>query len=278
MNFRLTPAVKNLLLINLGVYVLAVFIYYQYHLDINNYLGLHSFFSDQFRAYQFVSYMFMHGFISPNGSLSFGHVFYNMLALFIFGPLLESRWGSKRFIFFYLFTGIGAGLAYWAVNAYEVYQLKEAVSYYIHHPSPGEFAKLVKGFNRELYRDWLQNVKMIEFFDEHPENLEAIAWTKTKALEIYEVSTWFSMVGASGAVYGILMGAGLLFPNTEVVPLFIPIPIKIKFIVIAFGIMELYYQIKDAPNDNVAHFAHLAGMAFAYILIRYWNRRRDVFY
>jgi membrane associated rhomboid family serine protease len=216
----------------------------------------------------------MHEFVR-DGHLVFGHVFFNMLALFFLGPLLESRWGSKRFIFFYLFTGLGAGLSYWAVNTYEVYQLREAVSYYLEHPSPGEFAKLVSGYNRDLYRYWLENV---EFFDEHPGNLEAIAWSKTMALQMYEAATWAGMVGASGCVYAVLMGAGLLFPNTEVLLMFIPIPVKIKYLVIGMGIMELYLQIKDAPSDHVAHFAHLAGMAFAYILIRIWTKRRDVFY
>jgi len=255
--------------------VLAIFLYYQYRLDINQYLGLHSFFSEQFKVYQIFTHMFMHGFVKPDGSFTFSHVFYNMLALFFFGPLLESRWGSMRFVFFYLFTGLGAGLSYWAINAYEVYQLREAVAYYLQHPEPGEFAKLVSGYNRELYRYWLP---MVEAFDEHPESIEAIAWSKTKALEIYESSTWFSMVGASGCVYGVLMGAGMLFPNTEVMPMFIPIPIKIKYIVLFFGLSALYMQFKNAPNDQVAHFAHLAGMAFAYVLIRYWNKRRDVFY
>ncbi|MDB5257760.1 MAG: rhomboid family rane protein [Chitinophagaceae bacterium] len=277
MNLRITPAVKNLLFINFGVYVLAIFIYYQYQININDYLGLHSFFSKSFQAYQFVTYMFMHEFVR-DGQLVFGHVFFNMLALFFLGPILENRWGSKRFIFFYLFTGLGAGLSYWAVNAYEVYQLREAVSYYIDHPSPSGFAKLVTSYSRDLYRYWLNTEQIVEFFDENPQNIEAIAWTKTKALEIYEASTWFSMVGASGCVYGVLMGAGLLFPNTEVMLFFIPIPIKIKYLAIGLGVMELYHQIKDAPDDNVAHFAHLAGMVFAYILIRYWNRRRDVFY
>jgi len=275
MKFSLTPAVKNLLLINFGIGVLAIFIYYQYQVNINYYLGLHSFFSDQFQVYQFVTYMFMHGFISPDGGLDVSHVVFNMLGLALLGPILEKRWGSKRFIFFYLFTGLGAGISYWAVNAYEVYQLREAVSYYLNHPTPGELVKLLKGYDLQTYRYWLENV---ELFAEHPENIEVIAWSKGLAMEMYQRATWFSMVGASGCVYGVLMGAFLLFPNTEIMIFFIPIPIKIKYIAIGLGVSELYLQYKDAPDDNVAHFAHLAGMAFAYLLVKIWNRRRDVFY
>ena len=198
-----------------------------------------------------------------------------MFALFIFGPMLESYWGGKRFLFFYLFTGVGAGLSYWAVNAYEVYHLKEAVSFYLQHASPEEFVKLMSGYDRSFIREHL---KEIDTFSEYPSHPDAIAWSKTKALEIYNYASSFSMVGASGSVYGVLMAFGLLFPNTIFQSLFIPIPIKAKYIVAFYGISALYMQIKSAPDDNVAHFAHLAGMGFAFILVRYWNKRRDVFY
>lgn len=267
MQFLLTPTVKNLLIANFGVFVIGTVLATQNGIDINEYFGLHSYFSDRFQPYQFVTYIFMHG--------GFGHIFSNMFALFIFGPLLEQYWGGKRFLFFYLFTGVGAGLSYWGVNAYEVYHLKEAVSFYLQHPNPEEFVKLLSGYDRDIYRNLLTK---IELFSEYPSDPQAIAWSKDIAREIYYGASNFSMVGASGSVYGVLMAFGLLFPNTVLHYFFIPIPIKAKYVVAFYGLSALYMQIKSAPDDNVAHFAHLAGMVFAFILVRYWGKRRDVFY
>lgn len=267
MQFQITPTVKNLLIANFGVFVIGLFAQAQSGIDINNYFGLHSFFSERFEVYQFVTYIFMHA--------NFSHIFSNMFALFIFGPMLESRWGGKRFLFFYLFTGVGAGLSYWGVNAYEVYHLKQAVTAYLEHPGPDEFVKFVSGYDRTIYRSLLPQ---IEAFSETPTDPTAIAWSKSLVVEIYNASAHFSMVGASGSIYGILMAFGMLFPNTVFQSLFIPIQIKAKYIVAFYGLSALYMQIKSAPDDNIAHFAHLAGMVFAFILVRYWNRRRDVFY
>ncbi len=267
MQFLITPTVKNLLIANFGIYVIGAFLTAQYGIDINDYFGLHSYFSQRFQIYQFVTYIFMHA--------SLGHIFSNMFGLFIFGPLLERFWGGKRFMFFYLFTGIGAGLSYWAINAYEVYHLKDAVAFYLQHPNPNEFVKLLSSYDRALLRDHLEQINQ---FSEYPENADAIAWSKAKALEIYYYASHFAMVGASGSIYGVLMAFGLIFPNTLMQYFFIPIPIKAKYIVTFYGLSALYMQIKSAPDDNVAHFAHLAGMVFAFILVRYWNKRRDVFY
>jgi len=274
MQFQITPTVKNLLFANFGVYVLAIFIQIQMNVDINDFFGLHSYFSDRFQVYQFVTYIFMHAHMQ-NGHIYFAHIFSNMFALFIFGPMLENYWGGKRFLFFYLFTGVGAGLSYWAVNAYEVYHLKEAVTLYLQHPGPDEFVKFLSGYDRRVIHDALNE---IDAFSENPTDPSAIAWSKQVAIQAYSAAASFSMVGASGSIYGVLMGFGLLFPNTIFVSLFIPIPIKAKYIVAFYGISALYMQMKSAPDDNIAHFAHLAGMVFAFILVRYWNKRRDVFY
>jgi membrane associated rhomboid family serine protease len=274
MHFQITPTVKNLLFANFGVYILAILLNMQLHVDINEYFGLHSFFSDRFQIYQFFTYIFMHAYMQ-DGHIYFAHILSNMFALFVFGPMLENFWGGKRFLFFYLFTGIGAGLSYWAVNFYEVYQLKEALTAYLQHPGPDEFVRFLSGYDRSIYRSLLQET---ETFSEHPHDPTAIAWSKSTAMAIYHSAARFSMVGASGSIYGVLMGVGLLFPNTIFMSLFIPIPIKAKYIVAFYGLSALYMQIKSAPDDNIAHFAHLAGMVFAFILIRYWNKRRDVFY
>jgi membrane associated rhomboid family serine protease len=274
MHFDITPTVKNLLIANFGIYVLAILLNTQAHIDINELFGLHSYFSDQFHVYQFVSYIFMHAYME-NGQIYFFHIFGNMFALFMFGPMLERYWGAKRFLFFYLFTGIGAGLSYWAVNAYEVYQLQEAVSLYLQNPGPDEFVRFISNHDKSHYRSL---VEYIEAFSEDPTSVSKIEETKQYAKTLFQNASNFSMVGASGSVYGILMGFGLLFPNTVLMLLFPPIPIKAKYIVGFYALMELYLQMQQSEGDNIAHFAHLAGMVFAYILVRYWRNKRDLFY
>src|SRR4051812_14828146 len=139
MNLNLTPVVKNLLLINFGIFVLAFFIHTQLHVDINDYLGLYSFFSSKFNPIQYVTYMFMHSYLNPYGQISFAHVFSNMFALFMFGPMLERVWGAKRFLIFYLICRIGAGFLYSIIVNIEVYQLKEAAEAYLQHPNPDAY-------------------------------------------------------------------------------------------------------------------------------------------
>jgi membrane associated rhomboid family serine protease len=274
MYFDITPTVKRLLIANFALYGLCLLAAFSYHIDLNAYLGLHSFFSKEFHVYQFVSYMFMHAYVQ-NGQIYIFHIFSNMFALFMFGPMLERYWGPKRFLFFYMFTGIGAGLSYWAVNAYEVYHLKLAVMAYLENPSPDHFVQFLSHFNDQLYKS---NIAFIEHFSEHPHDAMLIQETTKLANDIYNQSANFSMVGASGSVFGILMGFALLFPNTELMLLFPPIPIKAKYMVGFYILWELYAQLQQAPDDNIAHFAHLAGAAFAFILVRYWNKQRNSFY
>jgi membrane associated rhomboid family serine protease len=274
MHFDITPTVKNLLIANFGIFVLALILSTQYGIDINNYFGLHSYFSPEFKVYQFVSYIFMHAFLQ-GGQIYFWHILGNMFALFMFGPMLERYWGAKRFLFFYLFTGIGAGLSYWAVNAYEVYQLQEAMLTYFQNPGPDAFVHFLSHHDQSHYRSLLE---YIDTFSEDPTNAFKIEETKQYVKSVYNQSAGFSMVGASGSVYGILMGFGLLFPNTILMLIFPPIPVKAKYMVGFYALMELYLQMQNNAGDNVAHFAHLSGMVFAYILVRYWKNKRDLFY
>jgi len=124
MRFQFTPMVKNLLIINIGIFIISIVGLQYLRIDINEIFGLHSWYSDNFKPWQFVTYMFMHSYWDQYG-VSFGHVLRNMFALLVFGPMLEERWGVKRFLFFYLFTGIGAGLLYWGVNTYETTAIKK---------------------------------------------------------------------------------------------------------------------------------------------------------
>lgn len=274
MRFQFTPMVKNLLIINIGIFLISIIGLHYFHIDLNAVFGLHSWFSDRFRPWQFVTYIFMHSYWDGYG-VSFGHVLRNMFGLIVFGPMLEQRWGVRRFLFFYLFTGIGAGLLYWGVNTYETANLKNSVESYIAQPTPEGFSNLMKKYDRENFD---HNIDYVDQFHYHPDNQSIIDQTVVYASDLYKSRAAFSMVGASGAIFGILMAFAMLFPNTELYYFFIPVPIKAKYIVAVFGLYELWAEYAARQGDNVAHFAHLAGMFFGFILIKYWQKQRNTFY
>jgi len=244
MNYRpslnsIPVVVKNLIIVNV-LMLLATFVLDKSGINLYTHLGLHFPLSDKFRLHQIFTHMFMHGDIT--------HLFFNMFALYMFGRVLESVWGPKRFLLFYLVTGIGAALIHSAVNFIEYYSVTPKMS-------ADEIA-----YVREIgYGIWAEGKN---FSNELPAKLNLILNTPT--------------VGASGAVFGILLGFGMLFPNTQLMLLFPPIPIKAKYFVIGYGVIELFLGIKG--GGNVAHFAHLGGMIFGYFMIKYWNKTLHRFY
>ena len=265
MRFSTTPIVQRLLIINVVVFAFANI--FRGSIDLDRWFALHSFYSDSFIPFQFITYMFMHA--------DLGHIFSNMFGLYIFGPMLEHFLGTKKFLTLYMICGLGAGFLYWGINAYEVHQVQEASIEYIAKPSPEAFTDFLYRNAPDIYK---QSLNFIDNFAEHPGDVQMIDETKKAASEIALRQTGFTMVGASGAIFGILMAFALLFPNTEMMLLFPPIPIKAKYLVGAYAAYEIYAQFRNSPTDNVAHFAHLAGMLFAFILIRYWKTNRNSFY
>jgi membrane associated rhomboid family serine protease len=253
--FNITPTVRNLLIINVLVFALMNFGYF----PLREW-ALHDFQSEYFWAPQLFTHMFMHGGI--------GHLFSNMFSLFIFGPLLERYWGAGRFLTFYLITGLGASLLYAGVNMYEHEQMRQDLVEYVDSPSPEEFNEyLDQHFPGTVPDQWLVN------YQRNPNDQGLIQESKRFAVEAYETVLNIPMLGASGAVFGILMAFGMLFPNMELFLIFLPIPIKAKYFVLFYGAYELYAGFQRTPGDNVAHFAHLGGMLFAYILVKYWQRQ-----
>jgi len=236
----LPPVVKNLIIIN----ALAFLAYYSFAvsfgIDLNAKLGLHYVGSDKFAPYQFVTYMFMHG--------GFGHIFFNMFALWMFGNTLENYWGPKRFFIYYFVTGIGAALFYQGVQYIEAQTI-------IHN------LKAI-GLGTE------QISEIVTLGKYNPAILQSISKTELfKLYSIYNTPT----VGASGAVFGLLLAFGMTFPNA-VIYLYFAIPIKAKYFVILYGAFELWSGLANNPQDNVAHFAHLGGMLFGFILIKMWQK------
>ena len=189
-------AVKHIIIINLLMLVLT----YLNNPLMSKWFALNPI-SFIWKPWQLVTYMFMHG--------GFGHLFFNMYTLFIFGSVLENVWGTKKFLTFYFVTGIGAALVNNGV-----------------HYLTGSFALTV---------------------------------------------------GASGAIYGILMGYAMLYPDSTLTLLFPPVSMKAKWFVLIFAGIELLLGISNNPADNVAHFAHLGGLVFAFLLLMFWKKRRRLY-
>lgn len=237
---NIPPVVKNLIIVN-ALLLFATYILERAGINLYTYLGLFFPASEHFRLHQIFTHMFMHGGIM--------HLFFNMFALFMFGRVLESVWGPKRFLFYYLVTGIGAALLHTGVNYLEYKSVISKLT-----PDQIEYVREV-GTNI-----WTEGKN---FTDPLLSKLNVLLNTPT--------------VGASGAVFGILLGFGMLFPNTQLMLLFPPIPIKAKYFVIGYGVLELYLGLSQ-PGSNVAHFAHIGGMLFGFILIKYWNKNSKHFY
>ena len=191
---RLTPVVRNLIFINVIVFLISAI------LPIESWLALWNVQSPNFRPYQLFTYMFSHA--------DFFHIFFNMLLLSFFGPILEEFWDQKNFLLFYIATGIGAAVF---------------------------------------------NILMALFFG---------------------IGVFGVMIGASGAVYGVMTAFGVIFPNMELRLLLLPVSFKAKYMVMVLGSIAIYSGFRSAPGDNTAHLAHLGGIVMAIILIQFWMRRR----
>ena len=244
-NFRpntssIPPVVKNLIIINV-LMLLASYVMELKGIDLANILGLHYIQSTEFRPYQLVTHLFMHGGLM--------HLAFNMFALWMFGRILESVWGPKRFFIFYFVTGLGAAIFYSMVN-------------YV------EFQYIASKMNHEDVQ--LVMTQGTELFNQGKNFIDPLAGKLNLLLNV-------PTVGASGAVFGVLLGFGMLFPNTELMLLFPPIPIKAKYFVLGYGAIELFMGV-TGNEANVAHFAHLGGMLFGFLMIKYWNRHDKNFY
>ncbi|AFD09352.1 rhomboid family intramembrane serine protease [Solitalea canadensis] len=220
----LPPVVKNILIINV-LFFIAMRVNPILHDFIIRYGAAFYFDSPLFRIWQLITYAFL--------QYDFGHIFFNMFAVFMFGSVIENYLGSKRFFSYYMITAIGAMILQLSLSAYQVYQLT------------GTFIP----YSQET--DITNPVVM------------------AKIQDIYSTPT----IGASGAVFGLLLAFGLLFPESLLYVYFF-FPIKAKYFVIIYGAIELWMGIANRPGDNVAHYAHLGGMLFGFILLKVWKIRK----
>jgi membrane associated rhomboid family serine protease len=240
----LPVVVKNLLIIN-GIFFLATIVFDRtLHTDLIDILGLHYISSEKFQPYQFITYMFMHG--------SLGHIFFNMFAVWMFGSAIENLWGPKRFLIYYLITGIGAALIHYTIVYFELRPVISVLDAYINDPSSVNLANL-------------QQLSLLKISG--IPNLSEVLEIKSQILNQPVI------VGASGALFGLLLAFGMMFPNS-VIYLYFAIPVKAKWFVIGYGAIELFSGVSKFSGDNVAHFAHLGGMLFGFLLIKLWKIKR----
>ena len=237
---NMTDTVKQLLIINVLFFIGSYLVP-----QANELLSLHYFESDGFKFWQPITHMFMHG--SPM------HIFFNMFALISFGSALEHFWGAKKFLFFYLSCGIGAALIHSGVNYYHFHDgLNVLLS---HNVDKGQIIELL---NQGKYdTTWLEFISQSE-------------------LEKMYSSYLTPAVGASGAIYGLLVAFAFMFPNAELMMMFIPVPVKAKYFVPVIVLLDLFSGVTGFSlfGGNIAHFAHVGGALIGFIMMWYWKKNQ----
>lgn len=230
--------VKNLIIINALFFLARYTLGQLFHYDLNDSLGLYYYNSPEFSPWQFVSYMFMHG--------GMAHLFFNMFALWMFGTQIENRWGPKRFLNYYLITGFGAAFLHYLIIHFQVIGLEA-------HFTGEQISALVNSGT-----------------------FDSTSPLFNKARSLYGLYHT-PVVGASGSVFGLLLAYGMTYPN-QVIYLNLLFPIKAKYFVILYGLIEFIGGVQNTAGDNVAHFAHIGGMLFGFILIKFWKKNDLNFY
>ena len=259
--FAQYPVVTNLILINLVLLVATWLGESTFHIDLVDILGLHYPESAKFRPYQIVTHLFMHGGLT--------HLFFNMFALWMFGRILEYEMGSKRLFFYYIFTGLGAAAVHTLVNYIEFSILKGQIADVLNQLSPDSLDLFISQHFSQYHAYFYEN--LIAHWANDPSNPLYLEQARQALLQVLQLQMDIPTVGASGAVFGILIAFAMLFPNVTLYLLIPPIPLKTKWFVLIYAAIEIYLGFTQ-PGSNIAHFAHIGGMLFGIILILYWRR------
>lgn len=245
---NMPPVVKNLVILNLVMYGLTILAGMQ-GINLIYLLGGYVFNSPFFEPYQIVTHFFMHG--------GFFHLFFNMFALVVFGSILEQVWGPKRFFIFYVATAVGAFFLHQMVGYFEVEYIKNQL--------------LASGLNQNDIFELNDRMRELR-------SSGRMLTSSFPLIQDYVTGISIPVVGASGAVYGVLVAFGMLFPNTRLMLLFPPIPIKAKWLVIIMLGIEFYYTFQSVPGDNIAHLAHIGGALIGFILVLFWRKSTPKYY
>lgn len=234
---------KNLLLLNIMFYIVSL-VLASNGTDLTRELGAHYFNSILFQPYQIVTHMFMHSLTD------FFHILFNMLLLVMFGAHLERVWGARKYFIFYVACGLGAIVLYNSIGVWQIMDLKNQL--------------IQDGYDLTILNNKVESASF-EAISLNSDNSQYI-------LESYIAKTYSHLVGASGAIFGLLAGFALLFPNTELMLLFPPIPIKAKYLIGGYLAFEIYSSIFRS-NDQIAHLAHVGGAVVGIIIILIWRKR-----
>ncbi|HLU87353.1 MAG TPA: rhomboid family intramembrane serine protease [Taishania sp.] len=234
---------KNLLIINVLVYIVMMFGISAGHDMLPFYLSTHYFNAPTFEPYQIVTHMFTH---SPTDIF---HIVFNMLLLVMFGSHLERIWGPKRYFIFYFACGIGALVLYNSIGMIQIHQLKQAL--------------MAEGYNMAVVDEYL--------WGGHVKQLPILTPNSQELFNAYSEMVFSSMAGASGAIFGLLAAFAVLFPNTQLMLLFPPIPVRAKYLIGGYIAYEVYKSF-SAPTDNIAHLAHVGGAIVGIVLVLIWRK------
>lgn len=257
---NIQPVTKNLLLLNIAMFLLTLFFEYQGHgIDLGSLLGAHYFGTPLFQPYQIVSHFFMHG--------GFFHIFMNMYILVMFGSFLERIWGPKRFFLLYVASALGSIVLYNAVGYFQIVEYQNIIG----------SKEIMAGING-LIRERSYSLETINEIRQYVFEHGGTSMAQIDAATEYTIKSYTPLVGASGAIFGLLAAFAILFPNTELMLIFPPIPIKAKWLIGGYFLFEVYSSFQNNVGDNVAHLAHVGGAIVGAILVLIWRRTGKNFY
>ena len=274
-NIQITPVVKKILLVNVIIWLITIFVPF---LNLDHHFAMYDVSSDNFRPWQFITHIFMHASRDFYGDIIFSHILMNSLGLIFIGPMVERQLGEKRFLSYYLLTGFGAAAIHLAASRLYMNHLNVLLYEFSQNPTRDAFHiltdKLISRSNiiaDPQLNNWYRSV----YNNLSPENISPGIVEQAKSfLSLFiQKNADSKMVGASGAIYGLIAALGVMFPNTTFMLLFPPIPIKAKWLALFLGGYAFYQGIQFNPADNVGHFAHLGGAVIGAILIFQWKRK-----
>lgn len=236
---KITESIKHLIIINVILFIAPQFFK---GIDVQHVLSLHFPENDSFGYWQYLTHMFMHG--------SFSHILFNMYGLWAFGTPLEQMWGRNKFLFFYFSAGIGAGAIYTLANYFQF-----------------------NGLYEQLIADGMNAYDIQELLNTRRYNPNIISLTSEQLSEFYGLYHT-PAVGASGAIYGVLVAFGLSFPNAKLALIFLPVPIAAKYFIPVMILADLFFGVTSYSIGNIAHFAHIGGAIIGFCIAWYWKQNQ----
>ncbi|MBN2273532.1 MAG: rhomboid family intramembrane serine protease [Bacteroidales bacterium] len=265
------PVTKSLLIITVIVYLISWAVEQFLHSDIMiRYLALFRVQSPLFFPTQLLTHIFMHGNLT--------HLFFNMFGLYMFGRILENVWGTKKMLIFYLATGIGAALIQSGITYWQMHKMINLAEAFIDNPSYMVFSKYLDQYLLKGSTQYSEIMSFAQSWFYAPDNMSVVPKAVEYTQHILYENLNIPMVGASGAIFGLLAAFAMIFPDVELMLIFLPIPIKAKYFVPVYAVIELIFGVAGFSWDNVAHFAHLGGALVGFILVKYWRRNQFKIY